>query len=90
MNWLGWTISTAVAYIIFACLVGKFLKDIRIRYRNLNFKQKEVCDMLEVPEDYQWAPDREYVATLSAHEGYDQLCTSMSKKIRLPESTLPL
>jgi hypothetical protein len=44
-----------------------------------------MCAALEVPEDYQWTPDREYVATLSALEGYDQLCTSMSKEIRLPE-----
>jgi hypothetical protein len=36
INWLGWTISTAVANIIFACLVGNFLTGIRFRYEKLN------------------------------------------------------
>jgi len=49
-----------------------------------------VCAALEVPEDYQWIPDREFVTTLNAHVDYDQLCTSMSKEMHLRESTLPL
>jgi len=49
-----------------------------------------VCAVLEVPEDYQWSPNREYAATLRAHKDYGQLSTSMNKEIRLPDSTLPL
>ena len=36
MVWFTWIISITLSYIIFVCLVGKFLSGIRSRYKNLN------------------------------------------------------
>jgi hypothetical protein len=36
MVWLTWIITIALGYIIFVCLVCKFLTGIRCRYKNLN------------------------------------------------------
>ena len=36
MVWFTWIIPITLSYIIFVCLVGKFLSGIRSRYKNLN------------------------------------------------------
>ena len=36
MVWFTWIIPITLSYIIFVCLVGKFLTGIRCRYKNLN------------------------------------------------------
>ena len=36
MVWLTWFLSITLSYIIFVCLVSKFLSGIRCRYENLN------------------------------------------------------
>jgi len=36
MVWFTWIISITLAYIIFVCLVGRFLSGIRSRYKKLN------------------------------------------------------
>ncbi len=56
MVWFTWMISITLSYIIFVCLVGKFLSGIRSRYTNLNrerWSDKDYKQTNNLPQEVQ-------------------------------------
>lgn len=49
-----------------------------------------VCAALEVPEDYQCAPNASRLAALNRHGGSEGIHTNMPEDIKLSEQMLPL
>ncbi len=49
-----------------------------------------LCAALETPEDYQWAPNKAYVATLSAEKGYSKVMANVPEDMCTPKPSLPL
>jgi hypothetical protein len=44
-----------------------------------------LCAALEVPEDYQLAPNASRLAVLSTHGGSERICASMPEDIQVSE-----